>query len=816
MAIEQEVGCRIGLSYSKYTFIVMTEIHNNSPGEPLSEDVISHAKSLRTEAKQTHERRLIVLAGNNETGLGMAQGILENVDIPSEETTFVGSSHTADWECIDPRNADELLGTTRSAIVFDTHDALFPNALGRVFGAVDGGGLLVFITPPLDEWPDRRDSYDESLAAPPYDVEDVTGHFKSRVIEKLRSHSGITIIDVNSQSIRKDGHTNPTPEVSEPLAEVVTNDKRPTNNAPVDNQFPDVAYEACLTKDQADAVATFENLLVPGRAVVLEADRGRGKSSAAGIAAGVLAARGETVAVTSPGYRSAREIFKRARELLSELNSLGSVEGSEDAPCRLVTHDATNSEKAYYGDSLGGSVSFVKPAEIEEAIPADIFIVDEAAAFPVETLDHLLDVGRVAFATTIHGYEGAGRGFSVRFRSRLRDSNLTVEETELDEPIRYAENDPVESFAYQTLALNASPPSPEAVTGATTENAVYRKISSNELTVDDGLLEEVIGLLVQAHYKTEPDDLVRILDAPDVSVRGLFHNGHVVSVLYFATEGELSVEDRTTLYEGERIPGHLVPEILITKLRDKEACKSPGIRLRRLTTHHALRSKGLGSTLVENTHKEFDKEVDWFAGGYGTTPKLASFWAKRGYDAVQMTTSRQDASGEYSVLMLRSTSDTGERLRERHNRWFSRRIASKLSDSLTDLNPDVARPLLRTIDSSFPLNFNTHDWHVVAGAANGLMKPKIAPRAFRRLTLRYFAQSKGEHDEVDSALELSPQEERLLVSRVLQGNDWKVVLDQTEYSSKEDCKQAQKNALKQLVDYYGGEMVQETKHRFSD
>lgn len=791
----------------------MTNNPTSSPGEHPFEDVVRHAKSLRKEARQANERRLLVLAGDNDAGLEIAEKILENVDICSTETTFVGSSHPTEWERVDPKNADELLGTTRGAIVFDTHDALFPNALGRVFGAVDGGGLLILVTPPLDKWPDTRDDYDASLAAPPYDVEDVTGHFKSRVVENLSDHSGITIIDVNNRTIKRDGQTDPGPTESAPSDEMAPDAQGSANNTPVDTEFPDAAYEACLTKDQADAVATFENLLEPEQAIVLEADRGRGKSSAAGIAAGVLAARGETVAVTSPGYRSAREIFKRARELLSELDSLGSVEGPGDAPTRLLTSDVAEGEQGYYSAVPDGSVNFVKPTEIGEATAADILIVDEAAALPVETLDRFLDAGRVAFATTIHGYEGAGRGFSVRFRSHLVDSELTVTETELDEPIRYAENDPVESFSYQVLALNASPPSPEAVTGATTGNTVYRKLSSEELAADDGLLEEVIGLLVNAHYRTEPDDLVRILDAPDVSVRALFHNGHVVSVLYFATEGGLSVEDRTTLYEGGRIPGHLVPYILVNKLRDKEAGSSLGVRLRRLTTHHALQSRGLGSALVEQTHQEFDDDVDWFGGGYGTTPKLAYFWAEKGYDAVQLSTSRHEASGQYSVLILRGTSETGERLRKRHTRWFSRRIGSKLSTSLTDLDPDVARPLLRTIES-FPLHLNTHDWRVVADAAYGPTDPEIAPRPFRRLTLRYFAHCKSAYEDGESEVELSPREERLLVSRVLQWNDWEIVMDQTEYPSIEHCKQALKDALKPLVSYFGGETAREAKQQF--
>ncbi len=182
-------------------------------------------------------------------------------------------------------------------------------------------------------------------------------------------------------------------------------------------------------------------------------------------------------------------------------------------------------------------------------------IVDEAAAFPVSRLEAFLEADRIAFATTTHGYEGGPR-FSVRFRDRLADSDHEVVDRTLVEPIRYAAGDPLEVWGFRALLLDARPPVAPLVADAQPETVEYCRLEPDELLADESLLREAFGLLVLAHYRTEPNDLARLLDAPNLETRALVHDGHVASVALLAREGGLSAETRNDVRRRTRTREH--------------------------------------------------------------------------------------------------------------------------------------------------------------------------------------------------------------------------------------------------------------------
>ncbi|MFC7202072.1 tRNA(Met) cytidine acetyltransferase TmcA [Haloferax namakaokahaiae] len=741
-------------------------------------DIEALASACRDDAMATNQRRVLVFAGDRDAGIDAAFDTVRGADVPDDEVTFVTSRDGFRFHRVEPVHASKLLGTTRSIVVLDCHDAFSPNALGRVAGAVDGGGLLVLLTPSLDEWPARHDQFDERLAVPPYSLDDVTDRFRSRLVATLRDHPGIAVVNLDTHTLERDGTHEQGLHFDVPDAFV-----------PTKHVFPTRAYEDCLTADQSETLAALEALRTPGNAVVVEADRGRGKSSAAGLAAGSLAAEGKRVVVTAPGTQNAAEVFERAERLLAELGELASRE--------------------QYGltSNAGGRVHFVPPTDVESALDdCDALVVDEAAALSVRLLTSFLDAPAVAFCTTVRGYEGAGRGFAVRFRGHLDDSEFDVSDVRLDHPIRYAAGDPLESWTFRALLLDARPPVGQLVADATTESVEYRTFTADDLLADEHLLREVFGLLVLAHYRTEPDDLARLLDAPNLTIRALTHEGHVVSVALLAREGGLDEETRDHVYFGGRIRGNMLPDVFTSQLRDEDAGIPVGYRVMRIATHHAVRSHGLGSRLLTEIRGEFAGEADYLGVGFGATPELLSFWEDNDYGAVYLSTTRNDTSGEHSVLMLRPLSEAGRELADRHTGYFETRTIDMLSDLLSNLDPDVVRGALRATRSPYTPELSAYEWRTVASAAYGPGLSSIALGAFRRLAVAYLT-SPGELDE---------RQERLVVRKVLQAHSWDDVADELEYHSTSQAMRALGTAFQPIVDRFGTPEAHGERDRYLD
>ena len=759
---------------------------------------------LRSEARRTNERRLLVLAGSRKAGIDAAYSVIAAADPQDKAVSFVTTREGFRYHRVGPNQADELLGTTRELIVFDCHEGFSATTLGQLAGAVDGGGLFVLLVPPLAEIPNQLDALVDQLLAPPFDREAVGTRFRKRLVETLRTHPGVAILNVETAgdgslavTVDRDGLTHPSEnQLIEP----------PSPSIRTETAFPAAAFESCLTAGQARAVAGLSVCSEPGQAVVVEADRGRGKTSAAGLAAGALAAHGHDVLVTAPAFENTEPLFDRAKSLLITLDELS--EASVAAELYTVS---------------GGRIRFCRPpTAADHASEADVTIVDEAAAIPVDLLTEFLAAPSVAFCTTVHGYEGTGRGFAVRFRQRLAESDKSVTEIELDEPIRYARGDPVESWLFRMLLLDARPPVDQLVEEATPETVSYRRISQAELAGDEQLFRSVVGLLVVAHYRTEPTDILRLLDAPNIAIRALEHEGHIVSVAVLVREGGLDAPLRANMYEGQRVRGNMLPDVLTSQLRDEVAAEPVGYRVMRIATHQVVRSKGLGSQLLDVCHAEFDDCVDWFGVGFGATPRLIDFGAANGYRTVHLSMTANDRSGEHSAMLLRPCTAAGRALAARHTGWFRERIGPMLSDVLSDLDPDVVQAAVRAARSPSGAarpptgpdrsstgdrleSLSERDWRVITGVGYGPGTYEAAPHVFRTVGMAYL---------FSGAAFLSERQERLVVRKLLQGEPWESVAVELGYASTSQCMREMGAIARAVCEQWGGDITDVERQRY--
>ncbi|WP_252896609.1 GNAT family N-acetyltransferase [Metallosphaera hakonensis] len=274
-----------------------------------------------------------------------------------------------------------------------------------------------------------------------------------------------------------------------------------------------------------------------------------------------------TVVVTSPTYWSGAEIMKFS-EL--SLNALGKR-------YRRVTSKDGKILSLEVGDSR---IRWLPP-ELARDYHGDLIIVDEAASLGKEFIDYVLRRwDKVALVTTVHGYEGSGKIF-LRFLDKY-EGDHDIQRLKLDSPVRYSKGDPIEKFLYDTFLLDVE---------ADGENHVGQvvEISPDQLFHDEAKLRKVYGILVTAHYRNSPDDLMML---GDFTFQKIFVAETDVGVTQIVEEGDLTEEAVKSILQGEENLGHLIPHRLIKYWRAMEFSKFKGWRVMRIAVVPTFRARG--------------------------------------------------------------------------------------------------------------------------------------------------------------------------------------------------------------------------------
>ena len=379
--------------------------------------------------------------------------------------------------------------------------------------------------------------------------------------------------------------------------------------------------------------------------LIVTAKRGRGKSALAGLFAKQQPARNQSVILTAPN-KSAVNIFNAF---------------------------------------AGADITFIPPDELSQHVsetPQQFanhwLFVDEAAMIPLDILFRLTNAfKRVVLTTTIHSYEGTGRGFLLKFMAK---TDRTLRHFELFTPLRWQADDKLESFIDDLLLCDCEDRLPQPPYDSVLAEQI--QISHCERIPHDQI-ESVYGLLTLAHYRTSPLDLRRLLDAPQQQFYLAQLQNSLLGCVWAVPEGGLV--DKTLVRQirrGERRPrGNLVAQMLCFQAGWEEACELRSLRISRIAVQPNWQQQGLGQRLISKMKQQQIKQqgaVDFLSVSFGYTPELLAFWQKCGFILVHFSESKEASSGCYSVVALCPLSKEGRVFVQRAAKQFQRNLPLSL------------------------------------------------------------------------------------------------------------------------------------------
>ncbi len=528
------------------------------------------------------------------------------------------------------------------------------------------------------------------------------------------------------------------------------------------------AREITPTPEQQQAIEAVLHV-VSGhrrRPLVIASDRGRGKTALLGMAAAALFQQGKNrIVVTAPSINNIEALMEHAWRLLS---------GAKLSQYSLHWQQS--------------EISFIAPdALLADKPSADLLIVDEAAAIPVQMLEALLQhYSRMVFATTEHGYEGTGRGFAIRFRKTLDSLTPNWRQIRLSQPVRWANNDRLEAFSFDALLLDAEPVNEAQLAAVSVHQAEVAVLGKQALAADETLLREVFGLMALAHYRTRPSDLQMLLERDDISVLVLRAEGHVIASAWLVEEAALADDLARQVFNGRRrLKGQLLPQTLLAHSGVMDAGRYRYQRIIRISVHPALQGQGLGSRLLQEIERYYAGRVDALGTSFALSPELLQFWLNNAYLPVRVGQQADEVSGQRAGILLKALNIGSEAVVSKARHIFARSWPFMLLQTQSALDVKLVSMLSRDL----PLKSAQLETEQVA-VLRAFAFEQHPFEAVEPLLWQWLHQQL-----VSGAMASLPDEEQaVLIKKILQGQPFTVVAEALQLSGRkaiiERCRSA--------------------------
>lgn len=690
-------------------------------------------RQLQNKAIATRHRLCIVLSGSQRWGEQSARAICAQyprdaiVQVSNSEPRLVTDDAPKIWQICQTKQA---LGKEIATVIYDCFSGFDPDAVGQLGGAIKAGGLMVLIAPTLSLWPEFDDPQLAKITA--------CGNPKPKVSYYIKRL--IRIISTSPDCILIEQHK-PLPRLS--------------------NDYQTLAKPADFSA-QNHAIETIKHVVYGQRRrpAILLSDRGRGKSAALGIAAGqLLQGKVKRIGVTGNSKQSVANVFKHV--------ALGP-------------------------DIDADSLRFYPADKLIEGKPAlDLLLVDEAASIPLSMLGRILEIfPRIAFASTVHGYEGTGRGFILRFQELLEHHCRGSQTCTLSAPIRWAQDDPLESFLFDVLLLNAEPA--EIAPGHIDDSKFdigkfeFGMLEKSDLVENESLLRDAFGLLTQAHYRTRPYDLRHLLDATNIGIFGIWQPGQpgqfqqkqIIGLAVVAIEGGFDDETANKIWANQARPqGHLLPELLCAQQGIIAAAKLKSARIMRIVVRPEFQRHGIGKSLLTHIFNFYSHQVDLLGTTFGANLAVLQFWLDSEFIPVRIGHNQSRNSATHACAMIKPVSPRGDQLATLAQNKFADNFGYQLRTIFPSLDVALVPMIYKSMTKS------------TGGAlrnelGNGLSSGELSDNDLSDLVGFAFANQNMDNIPIAlirfteiimraNGIGQNSQQAILLVERILLGKSWK-------------------------------------------
>lgn len=521
---------------------------------------------------------------------------------------------------------EQYLGSQCDALIFNSFNGFNPELFCALCGTVQSPGIVVLMTPHADQWPDYEDPDYISLCSYPFTHKNIHGRYIKYIIHKFESVKlSESIISLSEGDSRYHDLMN---NIQCKLSQLFS--------VPATAQMKSLV----LSRQHKQVIKSIKDMLDKRKSgiLILSGKRGRGKSSILGIALKMYSKNNNpiNVCVVSQSRSNVQPVLKQfsQQELPTTISQI-----SRQSLC----------------------LSFSPPDEfVKSNKKRDLLIIDEAAAIPLPQLYKMIDThADVVLSTTTDGYEGTGMGFSSKLNEFLTKRNFSVSQVELTQPLRWPENDAIEQLldsTFMPVNVKASGIDIKHESGA----LEILKIDRDKLIEKPILTGQLFTLLSSAHYRTTPDDLRFLLDAPDIELWTAQLNGEIIAAMMTAREGGLPEELHEEIWLGKRrLRGHLLPQCLAAQCGFEQASKLHYKRILRIAVNPSYRKMGVGKNLVNQAFEQEPKlnDVDYFGVSYGLETTLLNFWNSLGFLPVKLGHRENARSGKKSLIMLKPCHD---------------------------------------------------------------------------------------------------------------------------------------------------------------